>query len=732
VKGLALLVALLTATSVPASAEPLRRLTGTVPRTLARLTDVGAAPADLPLEHVIVYLGLRNRSTLDALIAAQQDPRSPLFRRWLEPTEIADRFGARPVRYERARRWLSERGFRIVGDSPYRAAIVVAGTAAQAEAAFASPMRLYRRAGRVHHAPASDPVLPASLGVRGILGLDDLPKFRPLVQADTDSLAMAPHDFAVAYDVTALQGAGLTGAGTSIAVIARSNFRDEDLRSFAVQFGNPPALAPIRVLAGTDPGVLTREGEETEVLLDAEWAGALAPSTQVRVVIGTLAGDIPEALVKAVADRSGDIISISFGLCEPQAPTVATEVFDGFYAIANAQGQTVLVSSGDDGAQDCSPSSEEVAVNALAASPHAVAVGGTSLFVQFDTTGNVMQYLGETVWNDDHGAGGGGQSTVFARPRFQIPLGLGFRGRVLPDLALAAAPGTVPVGDGTTMPTGVPGYVVVQGQRTRVVGGTSAGTPALASILSLVGQQIGGGGLGQLLPSLYRLGNEQARGLRAPVFRDVTVGSNGFSAGPGFDLASGFGSPIPETLAAGIANVGPALCEPELGCLVPAQGSKRHACAAEWLVERTGIARSRRGIPLARQHCRDGDPACDLDGVADGRCTVSVGLCLNVFDTRVLHPRGPSRGLPLCEPGELRRVRILGPSGGPTTRLALATALDVLPELPTTLRQACTTTVPVTIPLRPGGRQGQVTLRARAEGHLGTTTNRITLTCSAH
>src|SRR5262249_21727536 len=189
-----------------------------------------------------------------------------------------------------------------------------------------------------------------------------------------------------------------------------------------------------------------------------------------------------------------------------------------------AQGQTVLVSSGDDGAQDCSPSSNEIAVNALAASPHAVAVGGTSLFAQFDTAGNLTQYLGETVWNDDHGAGGGGRSIVFARPRYQIPLGLGFRGRVLPDLALAAAPGAVPIGDGTMPVSGVPGYVVVQGQRTRIVGGTSASTPTLASLLSLVGQQVGGGGLGQLLPTLYRLGNEQARGLRDPVFRDVTVG----------------------------------------------------------------------------------------------------------------------------------------------------------------------------------------------------------------
>ena len=119
-----LLVAGLLATGALATAEPLRQLKGTVPRALARMTDVGAAPADLPLEHVTVYLGLRHRAALDAVIAAQQDPRSPLFRRWLEPTEIADRFGARPARYERVRRWLVDHGFTIVSDSPYRAALV--------------------------------------------------------------------------------------------------------------------------------------------------------------------------------------------------------------------------------------------------------------------------------------------------------------------------------------------------------------------------------------------------------------------------------------------------------------------------------------------------------------------------------------------------------------------------------------------------------------------------------
>src|SRR3989442_14506902 len=71
-----------------------------------------------------------------------------------------------------------------------------------------------------------------------------------------------------------------------------------------------------------------------------------------------------------------------------------------------------------------------------------------------------------------------------------------------------------------------------------------------------------------LLPGLYRLGNAQARGMGAPAFRDVTEGSNGaFLAGPGFDLATGWGAPLVDALAAGLEGPGP--CEPDLVCMVP-------------------------------------------------------------------------------------------------------------------------------------------------------------------
>ncbi len=90
---------------------------------------------------------------------------------------------------------------------------------------------------------------------------------------------------------------------------------------------------------------------------------------------------VTQALEAAIVNRgegrpTGDIVSVSFGFCEPDQPPVATQFFDYLYAIANAQGQTVLIASGDSGSEDCFPEKQVIAVNGLAASPHAVAVGG--------------------------------------------------------------------------------------------------------------------------------------------------------------------------------------------------------------------------------------------------------------------------------------------------------------------------------------------------------------------
>src|SRR5439155_8131894 len=159
------------------------------------------------------------------LIAAQQDRRSPLFHRWLAASEIADRFGPRRGEYERVRRWFVAHGFEVVCDSQFRTALVVAGTAAQVEGALAAPIGRFTRGGRTYHAPLADPSLPESIAasVRGIVGLDDLPKFRPLAVLPGGRTALAPADFAAAYGVAAPPAPGPPRARDSIARIPRTH-----------------------------------------------------------------------------------------------------------------------------------------------------------------------------------------------------------------------------------------------------------------------------------------------------------------------------------------------------------------------------------------------------------------------------------------------------------------------------------------------------------------------------
>jgi len=723
---------------VPAAAEPLHPLPDSVPGALARMTALGRAPDDMRLGWVTVFLGPRDRDGLDAVIAAQQDRHTPRYHRWLDADEIADRFAPRRDEYERVRHWLADRGLAVVRDSPFRESIVVAGTAADVERAFATPIGLFRHKGRVYHGPLAAPALPESiaLAVRGIVGLDDLPQFHPVVTLGNGETALAPHDFATAYGVDPLTAAGVTGAGHSIAVVARSNFSDSDIAMFSARFLSSP-LEPRRVFrnndSAADPGILPDEGERIEVLLDTQWAGALAPGAALNVVIGSREGNVFEAITTAIDNRarglpSGDVISISFGLCEPMVGRLYTEVFDFLYAVANAQGQTVLVASGDSGATDCLPSNRSLAVSGLAASSHAIAVGGTSFAL--DVSGAVPATLDETTWNDGYGASGGGQSTILAMPLYQVAAGLGAIGpsRLLPDLSVAASPRT-------------PGYVIIQDGQEVVVGGTSAGVPAFASVLALANEQVArtlgvGSGLGQLLPELYRLGSEQARGLRAPVFRDIVTGDNGgFQAGPGFDRATGWGAPRVDELVAGLT--GPGRCEPEIdavnpeaGCLVPSTRGSR-GCAGEWLIEQDAFALTR-GLPSVRQTCRDGDPGCDADGVADGGCTMQVGLCLNVFDFRIQVRHGKNRGLPRCRRSRVRHVRLVSPSArdarrdpvAAANRDALLAALAGLPPLPTALADACSATVPVRVPVGT-----TVTLRARVGGTKGTVVPRVQLSC---
>ncbi|HEY3189652.1 MAG TPA: hypothetical protein VGJ70_19340, partial [Solirubrobacteraceae bacterium] len=193
---------------------------------------------------------------------------------------------------------------------------------------------------------------------------------------------------------------------------------------------------------------------------------------------------------------------------------------------AQAQGQTMLVASGDTGPHDCA----DGGFGLLASSPLVTAVGGTTPVPVLDGNGVATAFGSETVWNEGGPAASGGGPTTVPRPRYQRGVGRVGPKRAIPDVAFPAA---------RVYP------IVLRGQHL-LAGGTSAASPAWAGIVARLVQQHGGR-VGFLNPRLYQLGRAQRHG-GAAVFHDVVTGDNGiatqrgFPARPGYDLATGWGS----------------------------------------------------------------------------------------------------------------------------------------------------------------------------------------------
>jgi hypothetical protein len=192
----------------------------------------------------------------------------------------------------------------------------------------------------------------------------------------------------------------------------------------------------------------------------------------------------------------------------------------------------------------------------LCSTPWNVCVGGRRSTTSIGSTGPVQPFdpslpqsrAPEIVWNESGttagGSGllatGGGRSAIYPKPDWQQAPGVPNDGkRDVPDVSLSAAAHD--------------GYVVFQDYNPAkgtvfVVSGTSASAPAWAGIMALVVQSQGGRRQGSANPVLYRIGKDQYSGGSARVFHDIVSGNNsvpgvaGFSASPGYDLATGLGS----------------------------------------------------------------------------------------------------------------------------------------------------------------------------------------------
>jgi kumamolisin len=103
-------------------------------------------------------------------------------------------------------------------------------------------------------------------------------------------------------------------------------------------------------------------------------------------------------------------------------------------------------------------------------------------------------------------------------------------------------------------------YLLVVDGRAQPNGGTSAASPLVASLVTRINQLRGPGKrVGYLTPTLYQPSRgDPALTIGAVGCTDIASGDNitaqagGYAAGPGYDAASGWGTPNGEALAANL------------------------------------------------------------------------------------------------------------------------------------------------------------------------------------
>ncbi len=410
----------------------------TRPEAILR-NDRGLLPDATPIDHMQLLLDrpAETDAALDRLITDLHDKSSPRFHQWLSAAEFGATFGARDEDIQTVIAWLQSHGFTVNGVQAGRTMIDFSGTAGQIREAFHTEMHRLDVHGHAHIANMSDPRIPQALAgiVRGVVSLHD---FRPhtnykprpaytFTSGGNTYQAVVPGDLAKIYNLTPLFTAGISGQGQTVVAIEDTNvYSTADWTTFRSTFGlssytsgSLSQVHPTGSSSCSNPGTVA--GAEGEAELDVEWASASAPSAAIELAScadtsSTFGGLI--ALQNLINGSSPPaIVSISYGECEAENGATANAAFNSTYKQAVAEGVSVFVSAGDEGAASCdanlSKATHGIGVSGFASTPYNVAVGGTDYGDSYagtnstywsntnsNTYESALSYVPEIPWND--------------------------------------------------------------------------------------------------------------------------------------------------------------------------------------------------------------------------------------------------------------------------------------------------------------------------------------------
>ncbi len=289
---------------------------GTVHPLTRRATDLGEVNSAMQMDTLTLNIGLSaaEQTELDALLAAQQDPKSPQYRQWLTQEEYGARFGLTDADLNAVTGWLTSQGFTVRGVAASRNAIYFGGKAWQVESAFHTQLHQYKLDDKTHFANATEIRVPAALGsvllnVRGLNSFRLKPQLHkraaPSYTVDTTgglTNFLTPADWATIYDVNNIYAAGYTGTGAYVGVVGQTYAPQADIANFRSAAGLSAANFPsintcpasntsslcyvcldptVSNCTGTSAIAPQSDGDLSEADLDIEWAGGIAQNATV-------------------------------------------------------------------------------------------------------------------------------------------------------------------------------------------------------------------------------------------------------------------------------------------------------------------------------------------------------------------------------------------------------------------------------------------------------------------
>jgi hypothetical protein len=551
-----------------------------------------AASSGQAMLTLAVGLSMRDRAGLDAYIQQLHDRKSPYFHQWLTPQQIADRFGPSQANYDAVVSWLNAQGISVTQTFNHRLVIMASTTADMASQVFGVNFGTFNYDNQTFAAATNEPSLPSQFSgvIQSVTGLDTYQGMKrhhaqgnaPLEQAGPDSLSTpyTPTNIQKAYNLPVLDGftgrnaydLGVANGPVVMGVLSPCEASTTDLNGFASAYGltsysvgsNYFRVAVNSKGDGSDPPT------DAEPTLDLEWSHAMAPGATLYFYYDNNVGGCGSkplwafsgfiaAAAKVLSDNLVETWSLSWGAYETKWSLALRSSMDNNLASMVAAGMTGFVASGDCGAYDnCDRTN--LWVDYPGSDPNVVDVGGTTLTINNDGTYGSESGLwcpGCASGGQDWG-GGGGNSAVWPKPSWQSGVsGITGSNRGVPDVALDMD---------FHYPIYYGGSLYCTGALV-CYGGTSFAAPEWNGIMATIidAALYGTQGYSQSATQpYYRFGNvnfniytsSEVASLWTPAVRDVTTGANGYasncggsgqptcgySAGPGWDYATGWGS----------------------------------------------------------------------------------------------------------------------------------------------------------------------------------------------